>query len=496
MEIFLITVLIFVLYGRTLNYHFMIDDIVRRWGYLYVIPEISPPYSFYNSKPSAWRHLFPIITHALNVIVINQLWGWKVALLFAVHPLSVTATAWITGGYYSVTTFLTLTAYYFIHNYHLVGSLLGSFFFTAALGSTITCIGFPFLFLFQEHTGLLCFWPLFMYLFGKRFITGFKIRNAGKKDKITFRKLAVMPKVIAYYALMALVPNQLAFFRQFGFEYSQNAAVQKDIDSFNFEFYVSAIFLAVFSVVGWMISPFATLWFFVMIGPFSQFKMLGQFIAERYAYLPNIGICILIATALDKFPIIYTIVATLYLYRSHVYIPAFRHMKDLYLDGMKNYPKCVTNYANLAEMYLQSGEYLKAYQTLEDGFKLDPNCFLLHCNMAAYWIQVNNLQRGLLHTKRALEVHTDKDDGAFRVMTKQADDLEKMLKKRKEEYDRIDKEEEADNKKLVKKGKPSNGAVNRLKPVTSKQDRYAAVDNKFNEEAKQMLARNKNALVS
>ncbi len=451
MEIVWITALIFVLYARTLNYHFMIDDIVRRWGYLYVIPEISPPASFYHSKPSKWRHLFPIITHALNCIVINQIWGWKAALIFAVHPLSVTATAWITGGYYSVTTFLTLTAYYFIHNYHLIGGLLGSFFFTAALGSTITCLGFPFLFLFQEHTGLMCLWPLVTYLFGKRFITGFKIRNSGKKDKITFRKLAVMPKVIAYYALMALVPNQLCFFRQFGFEYSQNSKVQKDIDSFNFEFWLSSVFLVIFGITGWLISPFATIWFFVMIGPFSQFKMLGQFIAERYAYLPNVGIAVLIATALDKYPVAYAIVATLYLYRSHMYIPAFSHMKQLYLDGMRNYPECVTNYANLAEMYLQSGEHLKAYQTLEEGFKLDPDCFLLHCNMAAYWIQVNNLERGLLHTNRALEVHTDKDDGAFRVMNKQKDDLEKMIALRKTESERIDKEAIENNKSDIKR---------------------------------------------
>lgn len=440
MEIFLIVALIFALYIRTLNYHFMIDDNVRRWGYLYCIPETSPPYSFYNSKPSKWRHLFLIITHALNVIVINQIWGWKVALIFAVHPLSVTATAWITGGYYSVTTFLTLTAYYFIHTYNLVGGLIGSIFFTAALGSTITCIGFPFIFLFQEYHGLVCLWPLFMYLFGKRFITGFNIRNSGRKDKITWRKLAVMPKVIAHYALIALVPNQLCFFRQFGFEYTRNSKMQKDVDSFNFEFYLSIVFLVVFGTTAWLISPFATLWFFLTIAPFSQFKMLGQFIAERYSYLPNVGIAILLATALESFPYAYTVLVTLYLYRSHMYIPAFKHMRNLYLDGIRNYPECVTNYANLAELYLQSGETLKAYQTLEEGFKLDPDCFLLHCNMAAYWIQVNNLQRGLMHSQRAVEVHADQDDMAARVMKKQCQDLINIQKNRENEFARVDAE--------------------------------------------------------
>lgn len=478
MEIVLITILTFALYARTLNYHFMIDDIVRRWGYLYCIPEVSPPYSFYNSKPSKWRHLFPVITHILNVIVIDQLWGWKTALIFAVHPLSVPATAWITGGYYSVTAFLTLTAYYFIHNYHLIGGLLGSLFFTAALGSTITCIGFPFLFLFQEPQGLICFWPLLMYLFGKRFITGFGIRNSGRKDKITWRKFAVMPKVIAYYVLMALIPNQLCFFRQFGFEYTRNSKMQHEVDSFNFEFYLSIVFLVFFAYVGWLISPFAILWFFITIAPFSQFKMLGQFIAERYSYLPNIGIAILLAKALEPFPFAFTVLVTLYLYRSHIYIPAYRHMRDLYLDGIRNYPDCVTNYANLAELYLQSGEPLKAYNMLEQGFKLDPDCFLLHCNMAAYWIQVNNLQRGLAHSKRAVEVHADQDDMAARVMKKQCEDLEKIQNDRQKEYDRIDAE-------------IANGEID----SSNKLENYEAIDNKFCAEAKEIV-RDNHALIS
>lgn len=461
MEIVWIVLGIFVLYGRCLNYHFLIDDNVRRWGYLYCIPETSPPHTFYNSKPSKWRKLFPIITHALNTIVVHLLWGWKVALISALHPMAVPGAAWITGGYYSVTAFLTLTAYYFIHNFHLIGSLIGSVFFTAALGSTITCLGFPFLFLFQEHQGLLCLWPLLAYLFGKRFVTGFNIRNNGRKDKITYRKLAVIPKVVAYYILMGLVPNQLAFFRQFGFEYSKDSKMKKEVEAFNFEWVISTLLCLTFAVAGYTISPFGTLWFFIMILPFSQFKMLGQFVAERYAYLPQVGIALILGTYLSNNPIALTILVTLYAYRTHLYIPSYRHMKDLYKDGIRNYPLCVTNYANLAEIYLQAGETLKAYQILEEAFAIDPDCFLLHCNMAAYWIGVNNLERGLIHTKRAVAVHTDSDMAA-RVMGKQVTDLEKIMAERKVEFERIDVEILKESKKPIKKRIYTNGKVEHI----------------------------------
>lgn len=463
MEIVWIVLGVFVLYGRCLDYHFMIDDIVRRWGYLYDVPEISPPASFYNSKPTKWRHLFPIITHALNVTWINYLWGWKAALIFAVHPLSVPCTAWITGGYYSVTAFLALTAYYFVHTHHVIGALIGSLFFTAALGSTITAIGIPFIFLFKEHIGLVLFWPLVMYLFGKRFITGFNIRNNGKQDPMTIGKFAVAPKVIAYYALIALVPNQLAFFRQFGFEYYVGSKTQKNIDSFNFEFYLSTIFLVLFGYVAYKISPLGTLWFFMTIGPFCQFKSLGQFIAERYSYLPNIGIAIILATAFGSHLILFTILVTLYLYRSHLYIPAYRHMKDLYLDGMRNYPECVTNYANLAENYIQNEEKLKCYQMLSEGLKLDPDCFLLHCNLAAYWIQVNNIPRAIMHSKKACEVHAPMKDMALTVMTQQVKDLEKLLEDRQKDFDRIDEVNVKEELERIKKQREESEVVQEAK---------------------------------
>lgn len=440
MEILWITIGIFVLYLRTLSYFFMIDDNVRRWGYLYCVPTTSPPHTFYNSKPSPWRHLWLIITHAINCFIINAIWGWKAAALFAFHPLSVTCTAWITGGYYSVTTLFTLTAYFFITKFHILGGLLGSFFFTAALGSTITCLGFPFIFLFQEHQGLLCFWPLLTYLGGKRFLTGFAIRNDGRKDIITYRKLAVMPKVIAHYVLMALVPYKLGFFRQFGFEYSRSPRMRGEVEAFNFELVLSVALLVLFGLWGWQTNHLGVLWFFCLIGPFCQFKMLGQFVAERYSYLPNVGIAVLLASAIGDHPILLTIVLTLYIYRSHLYIPAYRHMENLYLDGMRNYPLCVTNYANLAELYLQSGKHLKAYEMMEKGFAIDPDCFLLHCNMGAYWIQVNHLDRGLLHTELAVKNHTDTEDNAAIIMQKQADDLKRIIANRQKEYDRLDDE--------------------------------------------------------
>jgi tetratricopeptide (TPR) repeat protein len=410
MEIALIIAGIFFMYARTWlgkgRFNYIIDDNVRRWEYLYVIPTTSPSPQFYSSKPHPWRHFFLSIVHALNTFAIYLIFDWKVALLFAFNPINVNGAAWITGGYYAVTCFLTLTAFYFFQTFpNIFGALTGSLFYTAALGSTITCIGFPFIFIFGLGTkwGLASLWPLATYLFGKRFITGFKIRNSGKGDKITWRKPAVMTKVVAYYIRLALYPNKLAFFRQFGFEYNRNTAEKIKMDSYNKDFWISLLVVGAFVIACWQISPLGTAWFLFFICPFSQFKLLGQFVAERYLYLPNVGICLIMATLVGNNPILLTILATLYFYRAHLYIPAFKNIESLYKYGIRDYPESVTNYCNLGERKLHIGETLQGYRLFEEALKMAPDSFLAHTNLAAYWIGVRNFPRALYHTRIAMK---------------------------------------------------------------------------------------------
>jgi tetratricopeptide (TPR) repeat protein len=409
MELFWIICGVFVLYARIWcgknRHYYIIDDNVRRWDYLYVVPESSPPPTWYATKPHPWRHFFLVLTHCLNVWVVDLLFGWQVALLFAFHPISVNGTAWITGGYYAVTAFLTLTGFYFITTFpNIFGGIVSSLFFTAALGSTITCIGFPFIFLFMgSGWGLMWLWPLATYLFGKRFRTGFKIRDMGKKDHFTWRKPALMTKVIAYYIHNVLFPNKLAFFKEFGFKYNREDKYKLWMDSYNKDFWVALLLCVVFLGAGWLISPLGTLIFFFGIAPFSQYKLLGQFVAERYLYLPNVGICLILGTLIQGYPILLTILATAYAYRSHLYIPAFQNIENLYKNGIKNFPNCVSNYANLGERWLHVGEYLKAYRILEEGLILDPESFLCHTNLAAYWITVKNYERAKYHTELAIK---------------------------------------------------------------------------------------------
>ena len=225
----------------------------------------------------------------------------------------------------------------------------------------------------------------------------------GKKDHFTWRKPALMTKVLAYYIHNVLFPSKLAFFKEFGFKYTRCEKYKLWMDSYNKDFWVALLVCAVFLGAGWLISPMGTLIFFFGIMPFSQYKLLGQFVAERYLYLPNVGICLILGTMLASHPILLAILATAYAYRSHLYIPAFQNIENLYKNGIQNFPNCVSNYANLGERWLHIGETLKAYRILEEGLKLDPESFLCHTNIAAYWITVKDYEKAKYYTELAVK---------------------------------------------------------------------------------------------
>lgn len=405
MEIILIIFGVFLLYWRCLNYYFIIDDIVRRWEYLYVVPEQSPSPQFYSSKPHPWRHFFPIFVHAINVWIVYLLWGWIPAALFAFSPLSVPGTAWITGSYYAVTTLLTLTSFFFLHTYpNIIGSIISMLFFTAALGSTITCLGFPFIFMIFNPIGLTLFLPLFLYLNGKRFKKGFAIRDMGKKDFFHLRKIPVMTKVVAYYIYKIVFPYRLSFFHSFGEDYTTDPDKRKNLESLNGWFWLSLFSIALFILIGWQFSPLGVVWFLFLIAPFSQFKVLGQFIAERYMYLPSIGWYLILGSALSANLYVLFFVLALYVLRSHFYIPTYEKIENLYEDGIRNIPDCLANYANLGERYIHMGRLLEGKNILAKGLEISPDNFLCFCNTAAYWTQVKNAQIGIYYTEKAMRL--------------------------------------------------------------------------------------------
>lgn len=413
--------IVFILYIRTLNYRYVIDDIVKRNGYLYEVPDCPPPVDFFNTKPSWYYRIFMISMHVVNVAIIYMLWGWGPALIFAVHPQAVWGVAWVTGNYYATAAYFTLIAYFLAHQFpNILGVIVALPIFAAALNSTVCPINFPFLAtVILWPWGIAFFWPLIAFLTGKRFKTGIKIRYSYKENKkqvderFTIKRLILMTKVIARYTYDSIAPIRLGFFGPMGQHILDDKDIYNKYHSLDKDFWLSFLIIGSVFILGIFVNWEAILWFFMLIAIHSQFNITGQFYAQRYLYLPIIGLCVIAGQLLQPYPILLTIVVTYLVIRTNEFIPAWKHINDLYLNDIKNYSDSPQVYNNYAQWLMSTGN-LKNHQVNELAmslFKAEEIAtnkkikdFAIPMNIAAFFATVGNWGEAYTYTIKSMSI--------------------------------------------------------------------------------------------
>lgn len=429
MFLFAVTILIFVLYWRTLNYNYLIDDNVQRNGYLYEVPLTAPvakrddkgniiEAQIYDRKPSKWYRLFMIGMHAVNTAIIYLLWGWAPALLFAVHPVGVWGTAWVTGNYYATTTYFCLIAYYFLHNFpNIWGCGVAMALYATALNSTIEALAFPFVLLAVGNLwGIPMLFPLYMFLTGKRFTTGMKIREGFINEKrvkgFSVNRLFLMTKVIGRYVFTMLYPDRLGFFGPFGANIHDNQQKYDDMHAPNKEFWQNLALCLVFFALGMMVSPFATMWFFGFVVLHSQWKIMGQFFAVRYLYIAIVGSCVILGSVLQSYPVVLACLVTYYLVRTHVHIFAFRNMNAIWQNDFDTWPEHAQCWNNLAQSFMrenQQGVSLPSWKInlmaayILRAQEMDPKAWEINMNVACFYAIIGQWPMCLKFTDIAID---------------------------------------------------------------------------------------------
>lgn len=408
-ELILALVLIVVLYYKTVGYCHLIDDIVPMKDYLYVIPATGPQPGFYLSKPHISKRLWAIFVHMFTTFMVYLILGGKAALLFAVFPINVNNVAWITGSYYSTTAMMTLISYYFVvHIGGALGIAAGMVAFATALNCTIATIAFPFVFLFGNPIGLTMLFPLGMFLIGKRFTVGVKIRKNLIKDEhaipdvFTPIRLVVCIKVIAQYIYLSFMPIRLCFFHFLGNRFLVNKEHRDMLQAIDKHFLASVALILAFIGLGWVTGNFFwAMWFLVLIAAFSQFKILGQFFAERYMYPAVVGFVAILAALPEPF---YWILVGMYVARTYFFVPVFANNGALYENGTKQEPAEACNYVNLSDWYLVCSQNLQlAAFNIDRALALDPEDFKSNLNKSTLWIFLKNWPEAIKECDIAIE---------------------------------------------------------------------------------------------
>jgi tetratricopeptide (TPR) repeat protein len=341
-----LTAMVWAIYGQTLRYGFVNyddgvyvyqNDVVQagltvqnllqvfthvhllNWQPLTLL-SLMLDHHFYGLNASGY-HLTNLLLHTANVLllfwILRQMTGriWPsafLAALYAIHPLRVESVAWVTerkdvlSGFFFM---LTLAAYVrYVRNPWSVGRYLPVLvFFACGLMSKSMLVTLPFVLL------LLDYWPLDR--FGARDKKYFSVPRRLIIEKIPLGLLSIAMGLVTLQAqtgAMPVTPIPLSFRvsnalvacvtylgRLF---YPTNLAVFYPLPEAGYPLWQSGLslfLLVAITVVVWrwrQNRPYLLvgwLWFLVMLLPVTGFIQVGgQARADRYTYLPEIGLCL------------------------------------------------------------------------------------------------------------------------------------------------------------------------------------------------------------
>ena len=456
-----LSALVWLTYFYTLKSGFVSDDIAGLQNYDGKLKKFDyghlNKYLLYKllDKSPRRNHLFSIILHNANVVLlfcflltfISVKIAFYSCILFAIHPICIQSVAWISGRGYPISLFFALLGFNLISIFSNFPAFLD---YTGIHFSfvTIAYLIFYYISITAQHSFLTTFAiQLFLgnYFFGiigavislgaglgivKEVIgirtSVFKEQNLGHSTSLKIQKVIVAMKSLAYYTLLCFFPKRLGLYHTFEYHYSEKT--ERENKWFWLGFLLFLISLAGFWY-GNIIVRFAILWYFSYIFVFLNWITVHQFVSERYAYIPVIGICILTAYGISLLdglffsgsPVLMALIGGLYLMRTWVHLPTYNNEVSFYQSNIWNFPDSEVAFGNLGVTYMGCNLLGSAVDMWQIAAKINPGYDVALYNISSVLQQRGDFVNAREHLKKAI----DSPQCHFRELwTKQLEQLE------------------------------------------------------------------------
>jgi MFS family permease len=272
-------------------------------------------------------HAITLVLHALCSVFLYTAFGcndvsFLAALLFTVNPANNQGSVWIAGRGYVYPTLFFLMAMTFLYAAP-VFLYMATYFHAGYLALVM--------FVFSPLWWFVFFMPIIWILGWKNFREAVtrKINQEmfSEDKKVHPKKLILFFKTLGFYFSLTLVPFRNTFYHSFLQSAAGNDIMKKRAYKMDRFFFIG---ITVFSLFAWYILThcnmisFAMVWFIITIAPFCNLFRLSQEIAERYMYLPCVGIMYLLATFTAEYPLLYTAFLSMYATKLWFYMDAYR----------------------------------------------------------------------------------------------------------------------------------------------------------------------------
>jgi tetratricopeptide (TPR) repeat protein len=400
----------------------------------------------------AGHHLTSLLLHAANsvllLLLLIRLTGapWRsafVAAMFALHPLRVESVVWISERKDVLSAFfwmLTVTAYVRFAEESKVQSSkfkvfygLSLLFFAFGLMAKPMLVTLPFILL------LLDFWPLGRLQFGPKFSwrpvvekIPFFVLAAGS-SLVTFLvqdrtgavaslgrfpfgvRLANIPVAYLRYLTMNFWPMDLAsFYPYVGWpagEIMGAVVLLAVVTGLALWRVRSAPYLA----VGWF-------WFLGMLVPtIGLVQVGGQSLANRYTYLPSIGLWIMVVWGLhdlvsrkaflrEAMTLVAGLVVVLFALLASRQTKVYKDSGTLWEATLRNDPNCLMAHNLLSRWFIGKGEWDQALEQCLKARAILPNDPAVHDDLSRIFLHQGKVDEAIAESLQSIQAQPHSED--------------------------------------------------------------------------------------
>ncbi len=383
-------------------------------------------------------HMTNLVLHLINCLLVFYLFmlltddlgiSFLTTILFAVHPLHIESVAWVSARKELLFTLFFLAGIILYLYYQKIRSkkfyYLTVIFFVLSLLSKPTAITLPFVlliidyFLYQrfDKNFVVNKIPLFVLSVIFAIIAFFGQQTVGAVRhnilSAIFHNIISPLRIVVFYLYKTIMPVRLSCF------YPAPSELPRWESPFFSFIPVIIVLLIIFGLFLKRDNKkliFGSLFFAITILPVIQIIPVGQPIADRYTYLPLIGLFYIIAEAwyylkakaIRPFKIILTIliiaVICLLSFLSNKRCRVWKDGITLWSDAIKKYPSMARLYNNRGIYYAQIHQYNNALSDFNRALSLDTNFTAVYNNRGSLYASVGEFDKAIADFTRVLKI--------------------------------------------------------------------------------------------
>jgi hypothetical protein len=386
---------------HSLKYGIVVDDIdnrtrhrqdgyTKKWGFFRnIINRLNGVYPVRNIV------LDRVITIAIHTAVCALIYrafdNLPAAMLFAVNVGNNQVSLWLNGKRYGINAILCLLAFIY--------SPYGALFLLVAPLFQASAITFPIFLAMYNNVFIVALIPL-LFLVGNKHLTAW-IKSKYSVCKVSEylvwnnAKIIFMFKTIAYYFIKGLIPFAPTMYPE---EFKRFGIIDEETEQ-AYRFDLQALlgfWLVVATAIGYFYNSqmfIGMVWWLCTIVVFGNLITLTVPLAERYMYLPNVGLMVALSMALSFIhPMAWMAIFLLYVVRLFTFSSMYRDIDSYLKHHCFYYPKNDQSWIFLANKHAKDNDIFGVMHLANSGLLANPKSTLLWLHRATGFIRIQQMK--------------------------------------------------------------------------------------------------------